>query len=517
MRHRKEINDVTDQEFDWFALAVNQMKRDGNWTEIAKVHAASEFQRYSTHGDPTTFLPWHRKFFIEVENRVQMAARTAGLSILDSCSVTIPYWNWALETNFGQARIWDSDRLGAIDNLDVSDSLDAQFCVKDGKFGVDTDGSEFGKGTNPFPGEDFMQPGCAILHGNLACVQTIPAQNEGKGSDCIFRKGGEMSWMYRNIPTINYAQMVTALREHEAYQGIDNYVAMANFIEREIHNMVHGAIGGSERISTPNAWGFSSRRTYYGHMTQFYSPYDPVFFFHHGFIDYLWNQWQSAHVEGLWRNHRSADLLNNLLFDGNADTFPVTDVAMAMDIKDDDPLTDHEENACVKYHDRQTQHACTRASRWEAVSQCFTNLVDYEKLHTVPRIRNMTNVGDVCDPLNKLHFDTDRMWLETMSAMGMMSQDHINVVLDWERNQLHQIENTTETVDAPVTPHCDQLWGDAKEDCEELAAQAECDKAVCFSVTRMLQICSDCATAGWSRDCHCSEGVSPDSCWESRT
>jgi tyrosinase len=501
LRHRKEINDVTDQEFDWFALALNQLQRDGNWSIIAKVHAASDRQHHKTHGDPKTFLPWHRKYFIEVENRLQIAAYAAGLSRLDACSVTIPYWNWALEENFAEARVFDSDRLGAIDNGATSGDLDEMFCVKDGRFGTQTFGSEFGHGNNPFVQEDFMQEGCSILWGHNACMETIAALNDGLGSDCIFRRGGPRTRLFPRFPTLSYSQIVTALREHQRFQGVDNYENMATFIETELHNSVHGAIGGVEG-QWPNVQ--------YGHMTSMYSPYDPMFFLIHGFIDFLWSQWQAIHVEGQYRNHRAGDLLNNLLFDGNSDTFPVTDVAMSMDIKDDDPSTEHTEHACVQYHDRRTQHAC--ASQWDEIQTCFDNLVSYEKLHTVPRIRHMTHVGDVCDPVNKLHFDTDRMWLETLAAGGMMRADHVNTVLMWERHQMMNIDNTTETLDAPETPHCDALTGSEREACSEQAQKAECDKALCFSATRMLKICSDCTSAGWSRTCHCSE-ASPAACW----
>jgi hypothetical protein len=164
-------------------------------------------------------------------------------------------------------------------------------------------------------------------------------------------------------------------------------------------------------------------------------------------------------------------MLNNLLFDGGTDQFPVTDVNMAMDIKDDDPATqEREENVCVKYHERQTNHPCRED--WTRIQTCFGNLATYEKLHTVPRIKHFTSVGDVCDPLNKLHFDTDRMWLETMVQAGMMEEDHVQKVLDWERDQLHSIDRTTEFIDI----------GDGN-------STSHCDKALCFSASTMLEIC----------------------------
>lgn len=256
-------------------------------------------------------------------------------------------------------------------------------------------------------------------------------------------------------------------------------------------------------------------------MTSFYSPYDPIFFLHHGFIDFLWSQWQDVHVTGEWRtNHNVGDMLNNLLFDGGTDQFPVTDVNMAMDIKDDDPATqEREENVCVKYHERQTNHPC--GEDWTRIQTCFANLATYEKLHTVPRIKYFTSVGDVCDPLNKLHFDSDRMWLETMVQAGMMQEDHIQTVLDWERDQLHSIDRTTEFIDIGDgnSTHC---LGQGDEYFKQCDKARQCDQALCFSATTMLEICDQCDGKGWSLNCHCSvssQGLTGagQSCWESRT
>jgi len=355
MRHRKEINDVLDTEFDLFASALNQMKSSGMWDTIAKVHAASGKQHFKSYGDPDTFLPWHRKFMVEVENRLQMAARETGVSNSDACMVTIPYWNWVLEEGtFVQSKTFASDRMGALDNLVENGDLDAVFCVKDGKFGKDVASSKFGARSNPFQGGFFMQEGCKQRWGKYACSEFLGAVNKDvQKSDCIMRKGKGRSELWgRRTPKLTYAQIYTKLIED--YKGIDNYVAMANFIEREIGMHFHGAVGGQRH--SPETRRRTSRE--YGHMTSMYAPYDPIFFLHYGFLDFLWSQWQDAHMTKQTRDHRSGHYLNNMLFDAGTDMWPVTDVSMALDIKDDDPATlDHNERACVKYQERQTHHA----------------------------------------------------------------------------------------------------------------------------------------------------------------
>lgn len=518
---------MTDAEFDLFARAVNKLKADGTWVRIAKVHAASENQGYKTHMDYKTFLPWHRKFFIEVENRIQIAARQLGVTDMQACAVTIPYWNWALEgRDFPKAQIWGPTRLGALNSNVEDGDMDDRMCLQDGKFGAGSAarhaGSEFGKpgSQNPFVFEMFGKEGCDTwVRDPLSCREQLlginnPMQISCPGgkceagqlshmygcgpnrncSDCILRKG---TFGYLRPPSLTYAQMVTSLTEDAAYEGIGNFEEMANYIENTLHNAVHGVIGGQIYQRKDQSFGRfamgSAARV--GHMQSFYSPYDPVFFFHHGFIDFLWAQWQDAHVSHKWRNSQDYRL-NNLLWDGNADTFPTSDVTMNMDILDDDPRTGFVETACVKYHDRQSHHAC--ADQWGAIQQCFTKLVQYQKLHAVPRIRVMTDVGDVCDPINKQHFDSDRMWLETMVASGMMQENQIDQVLAWERQQMERIENTTDVLDS--------------------RSATACDKTLCFSATKMLEICNDCTANGWSQTCHCSHAsmASSSICWESR-
>lgn len=528
MRHRKEVDDMTDAEFDRFAMALNKMKSDGMWDFIAQMHAASEEQDNETtefdatwgvnrttrrkcdhgehgeagcsasHGDPKTFLPWHRKFFVEVESRLQMASKQLGNSNELACSVSIPYWNWALDgSKFSQAKVFSANRLGSHNIGAVAKSwpaggmanpteLDQKMCVMDGKFGVGAHGSEFGKHGNNFQRGIFNPDGDEHL--------MLDAVNDGIGSDCIMRGGKTNSYTFdqsgalilegRALHELSYVDIVTKLQENEKYDGIASYENMALFIERVLHNEVHGVLGGS--MDKPNQrWQY-----YHGHMTTMYSPYDPIFFFHHGFIDYLWSQWQDTHVEGPWRHEmRESHMMRRLLWDGVSDKFPVSDVAMLMDIKDDNPWTDRSENVCVKYHERESNHACNPKSDplyWDRIKDCFHNLVTYEKLHAVPRLRDTKAVSDVCEPLGGDHFDHNRMWLETMVQAGMMDESHVDRVLQWERNEMKDIENNTATVDFDTA--------------------SECDKTLCFSATTMLQICTDCANAGWTLDCHCYEG-----------
>jgi tyrosinase len=423
MRHRKEINDLSDAEFSKFAAALNALKADGTWANISMVHQMADSQMHPggmPHGSPI-FLPWHRKYFVEVENRLQMA--------VNDCSVTIPYWNWALELpDFANSRVFASNRMGALNHANAPG-----MCVQDGAFGTQTAGSSFtGTGAN-----ELGTAGTSL----------------GATTDCIMRGGSAPSGE-------NYATILSALSQPSL--GINEFVQMSNYVERDLHNFFHGAVGG---------WAVSGNSWVIGHMDSFVSPYDPMFFMHHGFIDFLWSKWQGVHVDETDRLHRQDDLMYELLWDGHQNVFPVSDIAMNLDILDDNHDTpDVVEKACVVYHERHHgDNAC--GANWAHIQSCLTTVVQAERLHEVPRIKESTSVGDVCSAINPIQADFDRRWLENMVAMGMMESHRVEEILQWESTFNADIEARTPTLDE--------------------ADASACDKKLCFSTEKLFSICAE--------------------------
>lgn len=405
---------MTELEWSKFSEAVNRLKASGEWAQIAEIHVKSMDQVHESHCSPI-FLPWHRKFQMEVENRLQLA--------MNDCSITIPYWNWALELpQFTQSDVWGSDRFGSLNPHTYwaynADSL----CVKDGAFGSQTEMSAFGKNDNQL------------------------TSHSGK-SDCVMRSGSAMT-------NFNYAQLKAHMKQEHMNMTVFDY--MSWFLEYEIHNAFHIAVGGSVQ-------------EHLGHMSTMSSPYDPIFFLHHGFVDFLFQQWQDSHVEESDRwSHQPHGLMNRLLFDGQQDSFPVTDVIHSMDVMDDDPTTPTFEKGCVVYNERRkSSHACD--ANWQDIQTCLAKLVGEERLHEVPRIKVMTSVGDVCSPLNPIESDLDRMWLENMAKMGMLEESKVGEILEWEAKTNIDILKMTPEFDA--------------------SEASECDKTLCFSTSKLLEMC----------------------------
>jgi tyrosinase len=417
LRVRKEIHDMTDSEWDKFAEAVNRLKLDGTWKQITEVHVQSMSQVHVSHNSPI-FLPWHRKFQMEIENRLQMA--------MNDCSITIPYWNWALELpTFHKSEVWSKKRFGSLNRYKRAWSARSadRLCVKDGAFGTRTEGSEFGQAAAEL-GEDFVAK-----------------------SDCIMRSGGRMA----NMP---YTEIMSHLQQKEMNMTMFDY--MTWFLEFNVHNSFHTAVGGTGRVP--------------GHMSTMSSPYDPVFYLHHGFIDHLFQKWQDIHLteSDRWA-HRHHDRMSNLLFDGETSSFPVIDVMHSMDILDDDPATpDFKEKACVVYNERmKSEHACDE--NWDRIQECLVKVFDQGRLGQVPRIKHMTTLGDVCSPLNPIESDLNRMWLENMAHMGMMEESKVHEILAWEHATNKLADSLTESLN--------------------ITEATECDKTLCFSTTKLLEIC----------------------------
>lgn len=404
---------MTEAEWKKFAEAVNRLKADGTWAQIANVHVQSMRAVHVSHTS-AIFLPWHRKFQMEVENRLQMA--------MNDCSITIPYWNWALELpRFTAADVWSDDRFGSLNRWTWGAGAD-RLCVTNGAFGSQTEGSAFGHKESEL-GDSF-----------------------NADSDCVMRSGGQMA----NMP---YPEIMAHLSQIDL--NMTHFDYMSWFLEFNVHNAFHIAVGGMDRLS--------------GHMSTMSSPYDPIFFLHHGFTDFLWQKWQDIHVEESHRwSHRQQDRMSSLLWDGVQTQFPVTDVMHSMDILDDDYSTPSFEKACVVYNERRTaDHVCEK--NWEAIQECLVTVFHQEKLHEVPRIKAMTSVGDVCSPLNPIESDLDRIWLENMANMGMMDPSKVTEILEWEARTQKMADSSTPQL--------------------QESEASECDKTLCFSTDTLLQLC----------------------------
>ncbi|ORX95341.1 Di-copper centre-containing protein [Basidiobolus meristosporus CBS 931.73] len=84
IRARREIRQLSDKERQQFITALQKMKRSGSYERVANIHA-QVFELI--HNNPM-FFPWHRKFLYDFEVAIREV----------DPEVTIPYWDWSLDS-----------------------------------------------------------------------------------------------------------------------------------------------------------------------------------------------------------------------------------------------------------------------------------------------------------------------------------------------------------------------------------------------------------------------------------
>lgn len=398
VRVRKEIHDMTDDELSRLFTAINTLKAQGEWDRIAEAHerAASH-----AHGEDI-FLPWHRRFHLDVETILQVAA--------GSCELTLPYWNWALERrSASESDVWKWFGSLNLGNLNA----DSASCVRDGAFGY---GSAFYSGWLVWAG-----------------------LSDG---ECVKRQGSN------NIAPFDLVMILNKFR-HEDFAGTAGFTRVSRMIERTMHDVVHGAIGGPKD----------------GHMGDMKSPYDPVFFLHHGFIDYLWGQWQKMHISEENINHRVGDTIPA---NGFSAGFQASEVADMKRMKDDNLVTKSiTEYACVKYAESSNVHSCPDHSE---ILRCLSLLELRNELTKVPRVIFEVDGQDACDPQNKDHKAHAAMWLQKSVDSGQMTDD--------EKEEILRAHESATAAIMTQAPHA-------------VEAESDCDKVLCFSASHVLRECPD--------------------------
>ena len=122
LERRKEVRELTSEEWDRFAGAVNEFRLSGRWEKIANLHTDPKVWQVA-HSDESglqaAFLPWHRVFLRRMEGELQR---------IDP-KVTMPYWNWALDSEDpAGSPVLSPDFFGGSGDPETS------FCVTEGSF-----------------------------------------------------------------------------------------------------------------------------------------------------------------------------------------------------------------------------------------------------------------------------------------------------------------------------------------------------------------------------------------------
>jgi tyrosinase len=242
---RKDAATLTATEKRRFVNALLEVKRRGEYDEFVRTHIAY----YSSDGErglrtahmAPSFLPWHRRFLLDLEEALRR---------VDS-SVTLPYWDWTRDRTARSAP-WTADLLGGNGRRSDRQVTTGPFAYREGNWTirVNVTDTEFltrdlGRRDNPIdlPGRSDLEwalkePAYDVAPWDSTVTRGFRNRMEGWGTG-----RGSASW--RN------------------------------------HNRVHRWVGGT--------------------MLSAASVNDPVFWLHHAFVDLQWYRWQRRHDGARYR------------------------------------------------------------------------------------------------------------------------------------------------------------------------------------------------------------------------
>ncbi|MFE9449297.1 tyrosinase family protein [Streptomyces sp. NPDC006739] len=238
---RKNVSRLTRAERQRFVGALLEVKRRGEYDEFVRMHLAyyhpdGESGLRAAHMAPS-FLPWHRKFLLELERALRRV----------DDSVTVPYWDWTRDRGTTSPP-WTDDLLGGNGRRSDRQVMTGPFAYRAGRWPI-TEGVTDGK----YLTRDL---------GRARAPITLPT-------------GGDLEWALSD-PVYD-----TAPWDSTVTRGFRNKLegwgpGRGNVSWRN-HNRVHRWVGGV--------------------MLGGAAVNDPVFWLHHAFVDLQWTRWQQRHPD----------------------------------------------------------------------------------------------------------------------------------------------------------------------------------------------------------------------------
>ncbi|MFJ4618043.1 tyrosinase family protein [Streptomyces sp. NPDC088812] len=236
---RKDVSTLTGTERRRFVAALLDIKRSGEYDEFVRMHidyyvSDGEGGLRTAHMAPS-FLPWHRRFLLDLETALRRV----------DPSVTLPYWDWTRDR--GKTSVpWTEDLLGG-----------------DGR------GSDRQVTTGPF----------AYATGNWTLKEGVTdteflTRDLGRARDPIeLPLESDVEWALED--PLYDASPWNSTSPQGFRNKLEGWGTGRGSAAWRNHNRVHRWVGGA--------------------MVGGASVNDPVFWLHHAYIDLLWTRWQQRH------------------------------------------------------------------------------------------------------------------------------------------------------------------------------------------------------------------------------
>ncbi|MFF9812080.1 tyrosinase family protein [Streptomyces sp. NPDC014006] len=236
---RKNVSTLTASERRRFVNALLELKRRGEYDEFVRMHiefyAPDGGNGLRTAHMAPSFLPWHRRFLLELERALRR---------VDS-SVTVPYWDWTRNRS-KTAVPWTADLLGGTGRKPDHQVMTGPFAYSAGHWTIKENTTN----------ANFLTRDL----GRSAAPIELPTSGDVKGAldDPVYDV-----WPWDSTVTKGFRNK------------LEGWGAGRGSASWRNHNRVHRWVGGA--------------------MVGSASVNDPVFWLHHAFVDLLWDRWQRAH------------------------------------------------------------------------------------------------------------------------------------------------------------------------------------------------------------------------------
>ena len=214
-----------------YTSAVSKALQSGKQYQFAMLHA--EYANSAAAHTGCDFLLWHRRFLVAYERM---------LRDLDPqfASVTLPYWNYFDES------------------LKLQSTAPCRNQLECSTYLQDMGGSKTGGGC---VGTGVAQFACAQVNGS--------SDPTAKCEKCIDRSDWQAPDASVGVTMAEFVKIFNA-----AMAADHPHDVLASGINWSFHGKIHIALGGD------------------GWLSEMYSPFDPVFFGHHGMIDFMTHLFQ---------------------------------------------------------------------------------------------------------------------------------------------------------------------------------------------------------------------------------
>ncbi len=236
---RKDVTALTRDERRRFVRALHEVKRRGEYDEFVRMHidfyvAHGRGGLRAAHMSPS-FLPWHRKFVLELERALRRVDE----------SVTVPYWDWTKDRS-ATAAPWTDDLLGGTGRPYDHQVMTGPFAYSGGRW---------------------------TLKVNVTDARFL-ARDLGRAKRPIaLPTKRDLEWALAD-PVYDTAPWNSKVTKgfRNKLEGWGSGRAPGAWLN---HNRVHRWVGGS--------------------MVGGASVNDPVFWLVHAFVDLQWTRWQRRH------------------------------------------------------------------------------------------------------------------------------------------------------------------------------------------------------------------------------